>query len=136
MTDYTKLVNDLRETAKHLDGISRFPYDDDPAKRIYSKKMTDAADAIEELQKGKAIANRKLDSVLKKVPKCGEWKRDEKRWGENSIRCSLCGAVIEDEEWGWRNWNYCYHCGAKMTEVQDDSISAFADGEWWKEARE
>ena len=50
MTDYKKLVEDLRETAKHLDGISRFPYDDDPAKRIYSKKMNDAADAIEALQ--------------------------------------------------------------------------------------
>lgn len=50
MTDYTKLIKELRETAKHLDGISRFPYDDDPAKRIYSKKMVDAADAIEALQ--------------------------------------------------------------------------------------
>lgn len=53
-------------------------------------------------------------------PKRGEWKRDEKRWGENSIRCSLCGAVIEDEEWGWRNWNYCYHCGAKMEPPKEE----------------
>ena len=59
-----------------------------------------------------------VDGKVYQMPKRGEWKRDEKRWGENSIRCSLCGAVIEDEEWGWRNWNYCYHCGAKM-EVQD-----------------
>ena len=50
MSDYAELVKALRETAKHLDGISRFPYDDDPAKRIYSKKMTDAAAAIEALQ--------------------------------------------------------------------------------------
>ena len=50
MSQYAELVKDLRETAKHLDGISRFPYDDDPAKRIYSKKMADAAAAIEELQ--------------------------------------------------------------------------------------
>lgn len=50
MTDYTNLVKELRETAKHLDGISRFPYDDDPAKKNYSKKMADAADAIEALQ--------------------------------------------------------------------------------------
>ena len=49
MTDYSELVKALRETAKHLDGISRFPYDDDPAKRIYSKNMADAAAAIEEL---------------------------------------------------------------------------------------
>lgn len=61
--------------------------------------IADAADAIEALQA--------------QLPKQGEWKRDEKRWGDNLIRCSLCGAVIEDDEWGWRNY-YCYHCGAKM----------------------
>lgn len=124
MTEYSELVKALRDIEKTMFalGTSSIKMDNVSIRLAYDKKWgrtaKEAADAIEALQKGKAIANRKLDSVLKKAPKCGEWKRDEKRWGENSIRCSLCGAVIEDEEWGWRNWNYCYHCGAKM-EVQE-----------------
>ena len=78
------------------------------------KELSFSESTYEEYQIVAATQNALL---AKKLPKRGEWKRDEKRWGENSIRCSLCGAVIEDEEWGWRNWNYCYHCGAKM-EVQ------------------
>lgn len=29
-------------------------------------------------------------------------------------RCSGCKAIIEKYEWHNHNWNFCYHCGAKM----------------------
>lgn len=96
MRDYEKIIDDLRNS------------DEYSADHRLIGVCLRAAAAIEALQA--------------QLPKRGEWKRDEKRWGENSIRCSLCGAVIEDEEWGWRNWNYCYHCGAKMEETDADRL--------------
>lgn len=29
-------------------------------------------------------------------------------------RCSGCKAIIEKDEWINHNWNFCYHCGARM----------------------
>lgn len=29
-------------------------------------------------------------------------------------RCSGCKAIIEKYEWHNNNWNFCYHCGARM----------------------
>lgn len=127
MTDYTKLVEQLRWNATEYEGCI-FGEED-------KQMCADAADAIEELQKDKAIANRKLDSVLKKVPKCGEWKCSYPEIEPNPMFmygiCSICGF----EQSISNKLNYCPNCGAKM-EVQDESISKFADGEWWKEARE
>ena len=41
--------------------------------------------------------------------KMGEWIEDE-----GVHRCSECRAVLEGDDWTWRNNYYCYHCGAKM----------------------
>ena len=135
MTDYTKLVKELRG-CKYIDYCKDCPRMAANGYVEICNIKDDAADAIEALQaeeKSRKENCEKCSDATRRViidlqgiiadlraqlPKHGEWKRDEKRWGENSIRCSLCGAVIEDEEWGWRNWNYCYHCGAKM-EVQE-----------------
>ena len=117
MSDYSELVEELRETAKHLDGISRFPYDDDPAKRIYSKKMTDAAAAIEELQaelEKKRTADcwgckcEKLEPKRGEIVRCGEcihfaqggWCAREFDWfpvAENDF-CSMAEKMeVQDE---------------------------------------
>lgn len=42
------------------------------------------------------------------------WIRDEKRFGDNKIRCSKCGAILTEEEYKWKNNYYCYHCGSPM----------------------
>lgn len=75
-----------------------------------------AAVAIEELEKGKAIANRKLDSALKKMPKCGKWIRIDK----HTIQCPLCHRYLDlrGVNAGRGDANYCPNCGAEM-EVQD-----------------
>lgn len=106
---YEELIQALRETAKHLDGISRFPYDDDPAKRIYSKKMTDAAAAIEALQA--------------QLPKRGEWLYGDKMPQFPRIPykpwlryCSECGEPTQQDDNAL--FDYCPNCGAKM-EVQE-----------------
>ena len=59
-----------------------------------------------------------------KEQKRGEWIRV----GDCTWKCSVCGEISCCDA------NYCPDCGAKM-EVQDDSISMFADGEWWKEVQ-
>ncbi len=47
----------------------------------------------------------------------GRFVRDEKRFGDNELRCSVCGAILEGElATKWRTNYYCYHCGAKMQE--------------------
>ncbi len=43
------------------------------------------------------------------------WIRDEKRFGDNEIRCSKCGAVLMEYEYKRRKNYYCYHCGSPMT---------------------
>ncbi len=45
----------------------------------------------------------------------GSWIRDKKRFGDDELRCSVCGAILEGElAVSWRNNFYCYHCGARM----------------------
>lgn len=45
----------------------------------------------------------------------GEWQFDiDEYYGDNFIRCSLCGEEYAFEADGWRSYNYCPHCGAKM----------------------
>ena len=133
--DYKKLVKALRCKRDDCEGCDLAFFDKDEGWMCrYSAKDDDAAAAIEALQAEVDAMKETLKAVQKnsginfrmweeaqaevkrlkaQLPKQGEWKRDEKRWGDNLIRCSLCGAVIEDDEWGWRNY-YCYHCGAKM----------------------
>lgn len=47
-------------------------------------------------------------------PRKGKWIVDEKRFGHKEHHCNLCGAILEGDDWRWRNNYYCYHCGAKM----------------------
>lgn len=47
-------------------------------------------------------------------PKTGQWIVDEKRFGDAEHHCNLCGAILEGDEWEWRNNYFCYHCGARM----------------------
>lgn len=78
----------------------------------WGKLMLDAAAAIEELEKEKAIANRKLDSALKKMPKCGKWIQIDK----HTIQCPLCHRYLDlrGVNAGRGDANYCPNCGAKM----------------------
>lgn len=34
-------------------------------------------------------------------------------------RCSDCKAIIEKNEWCNHNWNFCYHCGARMDKEEE-----------------
>ena len=51
--------------------------------------------------------------------KHGIWERNPERWGDNELRCSYCGAVLEDEVRKYIYACYCYHCGVKMDEVTE-----------------
>ena len=71
------------------------------------------------------------DEAEAHLPKRGEWIYHPKDAIEMMFtlpKCSICGHESSDA------LNYCPNCGAKM-ETQDENISKFADGEWWKEAR-
>ncbi len=123
MTDYTELVKALRVCGSIRYGIRCIccPYN---GNGCYEKLCTDAAAAIEDLQKGLTtlqkcyeIADTTVDEVLKQLPKRGEWidryDEDDKPFFKRKYVCSACG-----------HWNtygkskYCPNCGAKM-EVQD-----------------
>ena len=106
MTDYTKLVKALRERARREDEYYEHGGD----------VINDAAAAIEELEKEKAIANRKLDSALRKIPKCGKWIRIDK----HTVQCPLCHRYLDlhGVNAGRGDANYCPNCGAEM-EVQE-----------------
>ena len=45
--------------------------------------------------------------------KHGEWIKDTKRFGEDNYHCSVCSAVLEEDDVKWRNNYFCYHCGAR-----------------------
>lgn len=58
------------------------------------------------------IINMAINTVLDKLynkPKA-KWVIDE--YGD--YHCEKCKAIIEKDEWGRHNYNYCYHCGARM----------------------
>ena len=108
---------------------------------------------IEELAKRNAELHAELERLVSAAEKAGEPKRGEWQkakphgvvtYSDGYAECSHCHEAI------WLGWgmNFCPNCGtqnkiidpddydwAKM-EVQDESISKFADGEWWKEAQE
>jgi hypothetical protein len=56
-----------------------------------------------------------LDYVNNKLESKTKWVIDE--YGD--YHCEKCNAIIEKDEWGRHNYNYCYHCGARM-EVEDE----------------
>lgn len=45
----------------------------------------------------------------------GKWVKDE----NGDYRCSKCKAIIENDEWERHNYNYCYHCGARMEDENE-----------------
>lgn len=115
MTDYTKLVKELRG-CKDMDYCTDCPRMANGYVEFCDIK-DDAADAIEALQKDLTtlqkcyeIADTTVDEVLKQLPKRGKWElidgAEPMRWG-----CSRCKYM------SWETSNYCPRCGAKM-EVQ------------------
>ena len=123
MTDYTKLVKALRRCAEpgtiidECDTSDDCPYSlDGYGGDCMNNLVKDAAAAIEELEKEKAIANRKLDSALRKIPKCGKWIRIDK----HTVQCPLCHRYLDlhGVNAGRGDANYCPNCGAEM-EVQE-----------------
>lgn len=36
------------------------------------------------------------------------------KYGDGDWHCSCCGAIVENHEQDYRNWYFCYHCGARM----------------------
>ena len=139
MTDYTKLVEALRDCASG-DGerclkctyhkASNMPCD--------NALMTDAADAIEALQAEEPTEKQVVDYCHKrclvvlgadlfhelkasygKMPKRGKWVREMNVYDEPFYHCSACGECFNsnrDDTYGI--FNYCPNCGAKM-EVQE-----------------
>ena len=39
------------------------------------------------------------------------------KYGDGDWHCTRCGAIVEKHEQDYRNWYFCYHCGAKMNIV-------------------
>ena len=123
MTDYTKLVEDLRDIKKTMFALGTSPINmyNVSIRLAYDKKWGrtafDAAAAIEALQaeverlqadvekwtfnatleQSKAIANFESYCKLKaQLPKRGEWIEDDKTYaggGMSNYKCSLCGKI-------------------------------------------
>ena len=53
-----------------------------------------------------------LEDLPPAQPEHGRW-IDE--YGDGDWHCSRCGAIVEKHEQDWRNWYFCYHCGASMS---------------------
>ena len=127
MTDYTELVKALRYCAESGDFNCN---KDCPMYPNYPKCLTkmdmDAAAAIEALQKDLTtlqtcyeIADATVDTVLKQLPKRGEWKPFDLTYGRSIYSCSVCEQATEVPMCMEKPmYAYCPNCGAKM-EVQD-----------------
>lgn len=99
MTDYSKLVEALRETAT-------FEY----TGKLLSKREC----ALENLAMDAAAA---IEALQAQLPKRGEWVDSKERMRPDM--CSVCGCVYEADRFMDKiAWNYCPNCGAKM-EVQE-----------------
>ena len=117
--EYKKLVEALRCCGN--EGCHKCPYQ----KHIHEKfcwvvAMKDAADAIEDLQKGLTalqkcyeIADKKVDELLTQLPKRGKWIGVSPM--VDTVQCSVCGGQLFSAE---LETPYCPYCGAEM-EVQD-----------------
>ena len=136
MTDYTKLVDALRDIEKTMFALGTSPINMDNVsiRLAYDKKWgrtaKDAADAIVELQQIAAHYEQSAKDYWKEaceykaeLPKRGEWIRHtevKNIYGGEFIECPFCGEkyvvqYIADEK-------FCRNCGADMMakmEVQD-----------------
>ena len=107
MTDYSKLVEALRETAT-------FEY----TGKLLSKREC----ALENLAMDAAAA---IEALQAQLPKRGEWVEENRRPRSSQFVCSECHRTAYDpqptRDKAWRKrcrYAYCPNCGAKM-EVQD-----------------
>ena len=65
---------------------------------------------------------KEIIKALEQEPKTAYWKHSDRGYPKD-WHCSNCGAIVEDDEQHYHNWNYCYHCGAKMTESEGDNTA-------------
>jgi hypothetical protein len=100
MTDYTKLIAELRNCANgKCYKCSRKDEEFCSTTSEIKKRYLDAADAIEELQA--------------QIPKRGEWIMCESEKPYIVCKCSVCGGLTS--ECG----HYCPNCGARMKGAND-----------------
>ena len=137
MTDYTELVEALRETAtftkfddllsKREQKLESLAFDAAAAIETLNRLLDQNTKRCEELRKQLREAQEQyekhLNELEQQLPKRGEWVHG-KELGRAYIgdccvgivyedfRCSACGVVIEECE--KPKWNYCPNCGAKM----------------------
>jgi rubrerythrin len=71
--------------------------------------MTDAADAIEELQKVNRERTELYEDAVKQLPKHGEWVGVSPT--VDTVQCSICGEQLFSAE---LETPYCPNCGSKM----------------------
>ena len=80
----------------------------------YMITMTESTD----IDRLKGILARPSDITIIPLPtaqperKKGKW---IDRYNNGDWHCSICNAIVEKDEQTYRNWYYCYHCGADMT---------------------
>ena len=138
MTDYTKLVEDLRDIKKTMFALGTSPINMDnvPIRLAYDKKWgrtaNDAAAAIEalnrlvdlntqrceelrkQLREAHESYERHLNELVAQLPKRGKW-----IGRQNHKKCSVCGkqAIYDVALYTDMKTPYCPHCGAKMEDA-------------------
>lgn len=102
MEELEEIINELKDlqTYKLAEGDDKILVDCDDVIKIFANHL-------------------RAEVFSSSMPRRGEWIVDEKRFGDTERHCSLCGAILEGDDWKWRNNNYCYHCGARMMEGKE-----------------
>ena len=84
--------------------------DGDIAKYAIEKRIDEATN--EDFINGLLEAMLEIDYCPTVDPvKHGRW---IDKYGDGDWHCSCCGAIVENHEQDYRNWYFCYHCGARM----------------------
>ena len=122
MKDYKKLIEALRYCGKSECSEKCTYYVAEADQCYVSKRMTDAADAIEEMSKHIAEMHETVTRLQMRCaenePKHGEWISDFPNGlfeNVNPWKCSVCGKHYHFRE------DYCPNCGAKMSTQSNDS---------------
>ena len=62
--------------------------------------------------------NMDTDEVIGRTKELGWGPVEHGQWidkyGDGDWHCTRCGAIVEKHEQDYRNWYFCYHCGARM----------------------